>query len=61
MMTHDCAGLTQVTVRYSDGDLNTGQFVRYSDHGLNTGPFNDRTGFNHSNTGLVRYSDPHCI
>ena len=22
--------------------------------------FDDRTGFNHSNTGLVRYSDPHC-
>ena len=36
-------------------------YVRYSDHGLNTRPFNDRTGFNHLNTGLVRYSDPHCI
>ena len=52
--------------------LNNGLFVQYSSHGLNTGkksiiqmpnnrPFNNRTIFNHLNTGLVRYSDPHCI
>ena len=33
----------------------------YLDGGLNSGPFDDRTGLNHSNTGLVRYSDPHFI
>ena len=27
---------------------------------LNTGPFNDRTGFNHLNTGLIGNLDPHC-
>ena len=29
-------------------------------HGLNNVPFDDRTVFNHLNTGLVRYSDPYC-
>ena len=28
---------------------------------LNNGPFNDWTTLNHLNTGLVRYSDPHCF
>ena len=28
-------------------------------HDLNNGPFKDRTGFNHLNTKLVCYSDPH--
>ena len=46
--------------RYSNGDLNSGQKVRYSDHHLITGPFNDRTDLRDLNTGLVRYSDPHC-
>ena len=35
--------------------------VRYSNGGLNKEPFDKRTVFNHSNTKLVRYSDPHCI
>ena len=34
--------------------------VQYSDHHLNNGPFGDLTTFNHSNTQLVRYSDPNC-
>ena len=34
--------------------------VRYSDHHLNTGPLGDQTTFDHLNTRLVRYSDPHC-
>ena len=50
-----------VTFHYWDGDLNNGLLVRYSDHGLITGPFDDRTGFDHLNTGLVCHSDPHCI
>ena len=28
---------------------------------LNTRPFGNRTGFEHLNTGLVQYSDAHCI
>ena len=48
-----------VNVHYSNGVWNTRQFVCYLDHGLNTGPFNDQTGFNHLNTGLVQYSDPY--
>ena len=28
---------------------------------MNNGPFRDRTTFDHSNTRLIRYSDPHCI
>ena len=28
---------------------------------LKTGPFEIQTTFHHSNTGLVRYSDLHCI
>ena len=40
--------------------LNSGQSVRYSNGGLNNGPFDDRTVCVHLNTGLVRYSDPHC-
>ena len=35
-------------------------FVRYSGHALNKRPFDDRTCLDHLNTGLVRYSDPHC-
>ena len=35
--------------------------VRYSNGIQNNGPFGDRTTFDHSNTRLVRYSDPHCI
>ena len=35
--------------------------VRLSNGGLNKEPFDERTVFNHSNTELVRYSDPHCI
>ena len=40
--------------------LNSGQFVRYSNGGLNNGPLNYRTDPHDLNTGLVRYSDPHC-
>ena len=32
-------------------------FVRYSD----SGPFSYRTPFKHSITGLVYFSDPHCV
>ena len=35
--------------------------VRHSGHGLNNRPFHNRKCLDHSNTGLVRYSDPHCI
>ena len=34
--------------------------IHKSEGYLNTGPFNNRTGFNHLNTGLVHYLDPHC-
>ena len=34
--------------------------VRYSSHGLNKEQINDQTTFDHLNTELVRYSDPHC-
>ena len=37
------------------------KIVRYSDGDLNSEPLDDRTVFNHLNTGQVRYSDPHCI
>ena len=43
----------------TDG-LNSELFVRYSSHDLNKEPFNYPTVFNHSNTELVHYSDPHC-
>ena len=33
-------------------------FVWYSGHGFNNRPFDDRKCLDHSNTGLVRYSDP---
>ena len=33
--------------------------IQYSDHHLNTRPFDYQTTFGHSNTRLVRYSDPH--
>ena len=42
-------------------DLNNELLVRYSGHGLNNEPFEERTVLDHSNTELVRYSDPHCI
>ena len=43
---------------YSNGSLNTRlNLIWYS----NTGPFGNRTTFNHLKTGLVRYSDHHCI
>ena len=32
----------------------------YSDDHLNTGPFSVWTTLDHSNTGLVSHSDPHC-
>ena len=48
-------------VCYSDGDLNSELIVRYLDGDLNTRPFDDRTGFNHSNTELFQNSNPHCI
>ena len=35
--------------------------VRYSNGDLNSGPFNDQTVFDHLNTGRVCYSDPRCI
>ena len=44
----------------TDG-LNNKIFVLYSSHGLNNEPFNDWTVFNHLNTELVCYSDPHFI
>ena len=33
---------------------------RYSDPHLYNRPFKDPTTFNHWNTRLVQYSDPHC-
>ena len=39
-------------------DLNIELLVRYSGHGLNNKPFGNQTILNHSNTELVRYSDP---
>ena len=41
-------------------DMNDELLVCYSGHGLNNGPFDEQTVLNHLNTGLVRYSDPHC-
>ena len=35
--------------------------VRYSSHGLNIKPLKDCADFNHSNTWIVCYSDPHCM
>ena len=34
--------------------------IRYSDHDLNRGPLSYQTNMGHTNTGLVLYSDPHC-
>ena len=50
-----------VTVQYSDLDLNSPLLVRYSDHGMNNGTFDNRTGFNHSNTRLVCNWDRQCM
>ena len=41
-------------------DLNNELLFRYSGHGLNNEPFGNRTTLDHSNTKLIRYSDPHC-
>ena len=38
----------------------TFHLVRYSGHGLINEPFDQLTIQDHSNTELVRYSDPHC-
>ena len=35
--------------------------MRYLNGDLNSGPFDDQTVVDHSNTGRVSYSDPHCI
>ena len=46
-----------MTVHYS-GAIQIADW--YSDHHLNNRQFDDWTVFNHSNTGLVRYSDHQC-
>ena len=59
---------TRLQVQYSDPlvnmwvkkDPNTGLKRLLFKPDLNTGPFNDWTTMDHSNTGLVWYSDPHC-
>ena len=61
----------QKVVWYSDHHFNTGPvFIWWSEFRtkfspifkwhLNNGPFGDWTTFDHLNTRLVRYSDPHC-
>ena len=61
----------QMVVRYSDHHANTGpvfkwwseywtKFSRVFKWHSNNGSFGDRTIFDHLNTRLVRYSDPHC-
>ena len=61
----------QVVVQYSDHHSNTGPVFKWRSEyrtksspvfkwHSNNGPFGDHTTFNHLNTRLVRYSDPHC-
>ena len=61
----------QMVVQYSDHHLNTGPVFKWcSEHRtkfcpvfkwhLSNRPFGDQTTFDHLNTRLVRYSDPHC-
>ena len=57
-----------IFVRFSNGllpqipnyHLKTGQSCLVFKWHLNTGPFDNRTCLDHSNTGLVRYSDGYC-
>ena len=48
----------QMVVWYSDHHSNTGLVFKWHS---NNWPFGDRTTFDHSNTRLVQYSDPHFI
>ena len=53
-------------VHYSNYHLNTGLTMWIPDNFVfkwhsNTRPLSDQTTFEHSNTGQVRYSAPHCI
>ena len=61
----------QMVVQYSDHHLDTGLvFKWWSEYWTkfspvfkwhsNNRPFGDLTAFDHLNTRLVRYSDPHC-
>ena len=50
----------ELLFRYSGHGLNNKLLVCYSGNGLNNEPFNKRTVLDHTNTELVRYSDPHC-
>ena len=62
----------QMVVRYSDHHWNTSPLFKWwSEYRTkfspvfkwhsNNGPFGNQTTFDHLNTRLVRYSDPHCI
>ena len=62
----------QMVVQYSDHHLNTSPVFKWCSQcqtkfspvfkwHSNNGSFGDRTTFDHLNTRLVRYSDPHCI
>ena len=62
----------QIMVRYSDHHLNNVPVFKWQSKyqtkfspvfkwHLNNRPFGDQTTFDHFNTRLVRYSDPHCI
>ena len=42
---------------YTDHHSNTGPVFKWHS---NNGPFGDWTTFDHSNTRLVQYLDPHC-
>ena len=57
-----------MVVGYSDHYLNTGPLYKWWSEfswvfkwHLNTGPFSYRAIFDHLNTRMVWYSDPHCI
>ena len=49
----------QMLVQYTDQYEDRTKFSSVIKWHLNTGPFCDQTTFNHSNTRLVGYSDPH--
>ena len=48
------------TISQTTYDLKSKLLVRYSSHDLKNKTFNEKTILDHSNTKLVRYSDPHC-
>ena len=37
------------------------QTISQTPYDLNNEPFDEQTNLEHSNTEIVRYSDPHCI